>query len=341
MSDLFLDTSYMHKISYKLLRFHKTAKDKYSFRCPICGDSKKDKSKTRGNFQIFKGQLFFGCYNGCESLPFPAFLKRVAPEEYEEYITESFGSRKEPRSASINTITNSKPTFKTTAKSDSFFDTITKISDLPVEHPARMYVEKRGIEQLSKLYYTPKFKKFCNTVKPKTFKDEKYDTPRLVIPFADRDGRIFAFQGRSFSPKSKNKYITIKLDEDMPKIYGLDTLDESKPILLLEGPLNTLFLNNAVAATGSNLESYADLLKDPILVYDNDSRNENLIKMVKKSVQSGRKVVLWDNSFKPTEDINDIHNNYNMNADQLTQYLIDNSYSGLAAELKFSEWKKL
>ena len=340
MSDLFLDTKYIHKISHKLQRFHKTAKDKYSFRCPICGDSDKDAGKTRGNFQIFKGQLFFGCFNGCNSLPFPAFLKRIDPEEYDEYIVESFGHQKKSLSEDIN-ISDSKPTFTSSVKSDSFFDTLTMISDLPDDHPARIYVINRGIKQLDRLYYTPKFKTFCNTVKPNTFNNIKFDTPRLIIPFMDEDSKPFAFQGRSFDPNSKTKYITIKLDEEMPKIYGLDKVDNTKPILLLEGPINTLFLNNAVAATGSNLESYADLLNDPILVYDNDSRNKNLVKLVERSIQNGRKVLIWDNKFKPTEDINDIYNNYNMSSTELTQYIISNAFSGLMAELKFTEWKKI
>jgi len=341
MSDLFLDTNYIHKIAYKLPRFHKTAKDKYAFRCPVCGDSEKDQSLTRGNFQIYKGQLYSGCYNCGVSLPFPAFLKRFAPDEYDEYIVESFGGRKTSRTTMINTISNDRPSFTSDVESDSFFNTITKISTLSDSHPAKKYVLDRGIKQLDKLYFSARFKHFCNTVKPKSFENEKYDTPRLIIPFIDKEGNVFAFQGRSFDPKSKNKYITIKLDDDMPKIFGLDTLDNTKPILLLEGPINTLFLDNAVAATGSNLESYADLLDDPILVYDNDSRNKNIVNMVEKSIQSGRKVVLWDNTYKSTEDINDISKNYNITPKKLTQYLIDHSYSGLQAELKFTEWKKI
>jgi len=338
MSDLFLDTTYMHKIAYKLQRFHKTGKDKYAFRCPICGDSDKDKSKTRGNLQIYKGQLFSGCYNGCDSLPFPAFLKRVAPDEYDEYLLESFGTKKKPV---INNVTKTKPTFKSNAKSNSFYDHITRISDLSKDHPARMYVENRGIKQTDKLYYTPKFKHFCNTVKPNSFENEKYDTPRLIIPFIDKDGKVFCLQGRSFDKKSKNKYITIKLDEEMPKIYGLDSVRDDKPKLLLEGPVNSMFLINAVGAAGSNLESYADMLGDPIMVYDNDSRNKNIVALVEKSVLSGRKVVLWDNRFKPTEDVNDIANNYNLSPEEITKYLIEHSYQGLEAELQFTKWKKI
>lgn len=338
MSDLFLDTTYMHKISYKLQRFHKTAKDKYAFRCPICGDSDKDKSKTRGNFQIHKGQLFSGCYNGCAPLPFPAFLKRIAPEDYDEYLIESFGTRKKPV---INTVTKSKPSFKAKITSDAFFDTLRKISDLPESHPARLYVENRGLKQLDKLYYTPKFKHFCNVVKPNSFEDEKYDTPRLIIPFIDKNGKPFCFQGRSFDKNSKVKYVTIKLDEDMPKIYGLDNLRDDLPKLLLEGPLNSMFLINAVGAAGSNLDSYAEMLGDPIEVFDNDSRNKNIVNLVEKSIQKGRKVVLWDNRFKTGEDINDIANNYNLTPEEITKYLIEHSYQGLEAELHFAKWKKI
>ena len=341
MSNLFLDTKYIHEISPRLQRFHKTDTDKYAFRCPICGDSKKDKSKTRGNFQVYKGQVFFGCYNGCDSMPFNAFLKQFDQEAYDRYILESFGrSKRETKSETKCNIESSVPTF-TSKVSDDVLDKLINVATLPSGHPARMYVENRGITQLDRLYYTPLFKKFCNKVKKNTFENDKYDTPRLIIPFMDKEGKVFAFQGRSFSPNAKAKYITIKLDEDMPKLFGLDKLDQTKPILLLEGPINTLFLNNAIGGAGANLESYADMLDDPILVFDNDSRNEEIVRLVKKSIDNGRRVVLWDNTFGSTEDVNDIANKYDMSKEKLTKYLISNSYRGLEAELEFGRWKKI
>lgn len=339
MSDIFLDTQYIHNISYKLQRFHKTGKDKWSFRCPVCGDSTKDKSKTRGNFQIHKGQVYSGCYNCDTSLPFNVFLKRFFPDDYDEYLVESYGGTKKTyKEVSIESV---KPKFKPSINNSSFYDTLVRIDLLPDNHPAKQYVINRGIKQLDRLYYTPKFKQFCNKVKPKTFENEKYDTPRLIIPFVDEQGNTFCFQGRSFDPNSKTKYITIKLDEEKSKIYGLDRIDKNKPKLLIEGPLNTLFLVNAVAATGSNLESYADELGDPIIVFDNDSRNKIIVDKVWKSVQAGRRVVLWSNRFKGEEDINDIAVNYNLSPQEITDYLIENSYSGLEAELQFTRWKKI
>ena len=47
--------------------------------------------------------------------------------------------------------------------------------------------------------------------------------------------------------KEMPKYITIKFQEDKPKIYNLDRLDLNKPVKITENPIDSLFLSNAVA----------------------------------------------------------------------------------------------
>jgi len=354
MSDIFLDTQYIHKISHKLEKFHKVKKDVWAFRCPICGDSKDKLDVTRGNFQIYKGQVFSGCYRCNESLPFGAFLKKIDHTLYNEYVKESFGAPKKRvtiKEDDDSVFANQKPTFVSHAldfTSDKTYNHllvdnfVRKVSGLDDNHPAKIYCRERGLEPyLDRLYYTNKFKDYANFCKRGSFESTKYDTPRLVIPFFDKEGKMFAMQGRSFNPKSKAKYITIKIDDEMPKIYGLDTVDESKPILLLEGPLNSLFVNNAIAATGSNLESYMDLFPDAIMVYDNDARNTAIVDKVKKSLQSGHKVVLWNKKFKTGEDINDIVLNHHWSPEKITEYLISNAFSGLMGLSKFNQWRKV
>ena len=111
-----------------------------------------------------------------------------------------------------------------------------KISDLNITHPARVYLEKRGIKDLDYFYYCPKFKEWTNKQK-KTFDTLRQDSDRIIIPFKDKQGNLFGYQGRSLAPKAKIRYITIMLDEEQPKIFGLDRVNTDKPIYITEGPL--------------------------------------------------------------------------------------------------------
>ena len=43
-----VDSEFVNLISPKLSKFKKVKADLYTFRCPLCGDSKKHKNKTRG-----------------------------------------------------------------------------------------------------------------------------------------------------------------------------------------------------------------------------------------------------------------------------------------------------
>ena len=106
------------------------------------------------------------------------------------------------------------------------------------------------------------------------------DHPRMVIPFRDSNGDIFAYQGRAFG-KEKPKYITIILDESVPKIFGLDRVDTSRDIFVMEGPIDSLFIENSIAVAQSDLRvpQYKD---KPVLVPDNEPRNKEIVKQIER-----------------------------------------------------------
>ena len=144
------------------------------------------------------------------------------------------------------------------------------ISDLSTDHPARKIVEKRLIppEFLSDLYLCQSFFKFTNTLKPYKFPSLDGDHPRLLIPFRDEKGEIFAYQGRAFG-KEKPKYLTIKLEE-RDKIFGLDRVDKREHVYIVEGPFDSLFLDNCIAAAGADVPS---MECDFTIIFDNEPRN--------------------------------------------------------------------
>ena len=104
----------------------------------------------------------------------------------------------------------------------------------------------------TKFYYTDKFREWTNTQK-QTFDNVGKDESRIIIPMYDTDRNLIGFQGRSLGPNSI-KYITIMIDEEAPKIYGLDRIDSDKAIYVVEGPFDATLVENAVAMCGSDID---------------------------------------------------------------------------------------
>ena len=90
---------------------------------------------------------------------------------------------------------------------------------------------------------------WTNTQK-RTFDTITRDESRIVIPMYDGDKNLIGFQGRALG-KSFTKYITVMLDEEAPKVYGLDTIDKTSPVYITEGPFDSTFIRNSIAMCGS------------------------------------------------------------------------------------------
>ena len=210
-----------------------------------------------------------------------------------------------------------------------------KISDLNITHPARVYLEKRGIKDLDYFYYCPKFKEWTNKQK-KTFDTLRQDSDRIIIPFKDKQGNLFGYQGRSLAPKAKIRYITIMLDEEQPKIFGLDRINTDKPIYITEGPFDATFIKNSVAMAGSDIDIRSFKWSDHIWIFDNEPRNREIVTRISKVVDRGDKVVVWPKNILQ-KDINDMH----LDGHDVQRVVESNVYQGLQAKLKFNDWKKV
>ena len=208
-------------------------------------------------------------------------------------------------------------------------------------HPAVKYLIKRQIpkQYWSKLYFAPKFKAFVNSVEPKFQEPIVDDHPRMIIPYFNKHGKCFAFQGRAYGDEQP-KYYTIKVGEDVEKIYGLDRVDYGKRIYVVEGPIDSLFLPNAVAVSGSSFDTptIRQLLTNATIVMDNEPRNKDIVKQLAKYIDLGYNVVMYPD-FVQEKDINDM-----ILAGRTQQEILDlintNTFSGMEAKLKFADWRK-
>ncbi len=328
----FIDIKYARLVGGRLDKFKEKKSGLYNFRCPYCGDSQKYQNKARGYFFLKQSDIIFKCHNCGVGRTLGNFLKDNARDLYDEFVLERYkeGLTGKHRRAPDPIIPNSKPKFKTGSNLPS-------ISSLNTEHPARKYLEERRIpsDQFNRLYYADKFKTYVNTQK-QTFDDLRNDQPRIIIPLIDGDGNWFGIQGRSLSPRSRLRYITIIFDETKPKLFGLDKLNYEKPIYIVEGPFDSLFLDNAIAMAGSDVDIRTYNWSNYIWVYDNEPRNKQIIDRISTCIDRGDKVVIWPQNVTQ-KDINDMvltgHN---------VKTLIEcNSYQGLQAKLKLSQWKRV
>lgn len=329
----YIEEKYIGMLSSRLDKFVKKSKV-YNFRCIYCGDSQKFKNKARGYLYAIKDTYNYKCHNCGKSCGFSTFLKDLDSTLYDEYVFEKFknGNRKEV------TLTPTKNLIPKVSFEKKYFDLPT-VDTINKEHFARYYLESRKIpdEKLKTLYYCENFKQWTNEQKF-TFKTIKYDEPRIIIPLVYK-GNIFGYQGRSLSKKAKVKYITILLNEEIPKIYGLDEINWDKNIYVVEGPIDSMFIPNSIAMVGAdvNVSSIKEHSKsDFIFVYDNERRNKEIISRMEKTIDDGHSIVIWPLDLK-FKDINDI---VTAGYDPV-KIIQENTYRGLEAKAKLIGWKRI
>ena len=328
---MYVDIKYVNLLSSRLDKFKRKGDFLWNFRCPICGDSQKNRNKARGFVFKVKSDLLYKCHNCGVALPFPRLLEKLDPSMYKEYRMEKFtDKRKKPvHDKKIKRIVSKAPVFNT-----DILSSLTSIENLNNSHPAREYLLNRRLP-LDDLFWTDSFMEFTNSVKPGTFDDIKQDEGRIVIPFRTKEGVTFGYQGRSLSTTGL-RYITVLLQEEAPKIFGLNRLNYDKRIYITEGPFDSLFLDNAVAMAGADISSYSRVLDGSIVfVYDNEPRNPQICSRISQHISQGDSVVIWPNQIKE-KDINDM-----VLAGISVKEIVESSvYSGLEATLKFNTWKK-
>jgi len=338
---IYIDTKYIGLLSNRLERLKKKSGNTFNCRCPICGDSQTDKTKTRGYLYEKKGIMLYYCHNCNASMTFGNFLKAIDPTLHREYAQEKF-IEKHSGALVVEEKDISKIVIPKFMRA-SPLKNLKKISQLEYNHPAKMYVDKRKIPAGShyKLFYAPKFKSWVNTFVPDKFESVEFDEPRLIIPFLDADKNFFGLQGRSFAPTGI-RYITIMTNNTRPKVFGLDAADLSKTTYITEGPIDSLFLPNALAMAGADVslswvkEEYK---KNLVFVYDNEPRNKDIIRRMEKTIEQGYNVCIWPDTIDQ-KDINDMILAGRSNT-QIKQIIDTHTYNNLEAKLTLMVWKKI
>ena len=332
-----IDLLYTNLVSARLDKFKKIKEGTYNFRCPYCGDSQRYKNKARGYLFQKKAGLIYKCHNCGVGRSFANFLKDQASDLYDEYIMERYKAgttAKKGVHGGFNVpepkLDFDKPTFKKKGE-------LQDIRSLNISHPAKKYIVDRKIPEkyFSDLYYVDEFCTWVNTQKP-TFTNVNRDHPRVIIPFIDEKGEWFGFQGRSLDVRDKLRYITVMLDDSRTKVFGLNRVDFKKTVYITEGPFDSLFIDNAIAMAGADIDWDTIKDKEAVFVFDNERRNPEIVKRMSNAIDRGYEIVIW-----PTHLVEKDLNDMTMGGHNVQSLVEFNTYNGLEAHVKLSEWKKV
>ena len=337
---LFIDQKYVGLISPRLDLLKQVRANLWNSRCPICGDSQKNRSKKR-MYIYTKGQsLFVKCHNCGYGASFGNFIKQIDPHLHGQYVMERYshghgesvgrGKTKDPE------FHFKKPEFKPRPQKIE----LPSIGELDEDHFARKYYESRNLPETFKttVYFAEDFKKWAENISKIDYSNLGKEEPRMVIPFFDMKGKLIAAQGRALG-RNELRYITIKVEEKFPKIFGLDRWDPEEHTYIVEGPIDSMFLPNCLAVAGGDLETLPINVdkKQCTLIFDNEPRNKHTVKKMMKSIEKCWNVVVWP-ELKKFKDINDLINN-GLSTDEILNIINKNTVNGLEADWAARKWR--
>ena len=319
----YIDLKFIMMISPRLKKFKRVRDNLFNFRCPYCGDSLKFRNKARGYFYKKKNDFLYKCHNCGKGTTFGKVLELIDPDSYKEYLMEKYKD---------SSPTQSDPEFNFEApkfkKKDPKLESLIPINKLNGDHPARQFVEFRQLpeEFYSDLYLCPKFFEWSKI-------QSQQEHPRLVIPFRDETGEVFAAQGRAFG-KEVPKYLTIKFD-DKPKIFGLDRVDFTKRFYVVEGPIDSMFVDNCLAVAGADFRYLPP--GDTTIVLDNEPRSREITKLMERLIHQDYELVIWPDTITQK----DKHDMVLAGVKDIQQLINNNTFSGLEAKMKLATWKRI
>ena len=342
----YVDEKYIGILSPRLNQFKKKTNALYNFRCPICGDSEQNSYKARG--YLYPGPdktgYIYKCHNCGDTRAFSNLIKYIDNELYKKYLLEGFNKGDD------RFVTKGKGHKKSVSKkpkiTSDYFETVLgaqRVDRIPLNHNVYLFLHKRRIPKSAyeRLY-------FIHDDKSLERVGEKYkgrirgNQARLILPFFDRKGNAIGLTARAINAAANIRYLAFRLDETVPMIFGLEHLKRNsrEPILVVEGPIDSLFLPNCIAVAGADFGKLEDAVRTDkcILVFDNEPRNTEIVKRMAKMIDAGYKICIWPETIKE-KDINDMIL-AGKTQEQIVKTINTNTHSGLSAAATLNKWKR-
>lgn len=342
-ADISFDEAFIDRFSYKLNRFKKTGQYSWNFRCPLCGDSKKNERKARGYFFRYEDAMWFKCHNCEQSAPFIGFLKKFDTTLFEEYLYECFADKREARAEKrkkreAQQIAVKKPVFNR----KKFESLCVPLKNLPEDHIAVKYVRRRRIPEDADIWYSEKSGELAMLNPDKYTKLIGKDLgPRIIFPAYDEHGNVSHINGRILENREP-RYISLRIIDDYESVaYNLNNIDFDKPVYVTEGEIDSLMIDNCISQGHSGLEGILKIPKltrdNVVFIFDNERRNRDIVKGMQRAITRGCNIFLFPSSIKE-KDLNDIICS-GVSREDLQKLVVKHTHKGSMAQLHFQSWK--
>lgn len=346
MKQLLAQLEFIQKLGLELDNFTQSTDRSFIF-SHTCETDRGKRTQRRANFFEHKNFMFFHCYHCSESSSFDSFLKKTNPSMFREYKFSLYGKKKEPKPPKQVDVSpflaTQSPVAPPKIRPHILKDVI-MLDTLDASHPIIKWVESRAIPHtmFSRLGYVEDFHTYFQEhdlkdriKKYSGFKEEK-KTPRIVIPYYDKDGNPFATTCRAIGSETP-KYVYV-FNEGIDKshlIYGLWKLDVTRDFFVTEGQFDSMFLDNGISIGGANYCKNEFLLehkKRVIIVPDNDWKtNKHIQKSLIDALEAGFRVSFLPSELPNAKDVNDIILSGAKTASELSKYLLAGHMRGLKA----------
>jgi len=289
--------------------------------------------------------LFYKCHNCAAGLSLGNLIKQIAPDLHKEYVLERYKTGEDGLSnRGHKAIAIPTPRFDKVS-TDLRYDNWERCDRLPAGHFCLNDLEGRKIpkEFYSKLYFTKDYKELCDEINPQHGKTITADA-RLVIPYYNEYNVLTAVSGRALETSDyKLRYVVVRAnnDSDEKLMYGMDRINTNETVQIVEGQFDSMFLYNTLASCDSSLHLTAAKIPaiNKVLIFDNEPRNKEIVKLMQDAIKLEHNVVIWPNTIE-AKDINDMVLS-GLSPDEIQSIISNNTFKGLEAQAKFVFWKKV
>jgi len=274
-----LDTVIKNVLTNEFTNVNYSNSSYYNFRCNICGDSKINKYKKRG-YILKKDRYVYYCHNCGASMGAISWLKRFFHSYYLQYKSYLFNTN-------TDELDRKEKEFEEKLKKEK----IEEIKRKKINEVENLkYAERLDLKSKNKLHLDAT--EFCKKrkiplEKIKTFYvvvDGFYKN-RLLIPFRNKKNKTIYYQCRALY-NDEPKYLNRPFGKTNA-IYNFDFVDKNNIVIILEGVIDSFFVENSISVLGTKIKTEVydkiDRIPNKVFLFDNDADGRSFsLKYLKK-----------------------------------------------------------